>query len=119
MKTSLTRIVLRVAVAVGSLAFVAGLASNSASAAARPNVPANAVWSGTVTALGKGDVFTLSTKAKGKTVKYTVDYSKKTKITPKGDKVAVKDAAKVTGYFPNPKSKTIDAQAIALTPAKK
>jgi hypothetical protein len=119
MKTSLKRIVLPVAVAVGSFAFVAGVASNSAGAAARPYVPANAEWSGTVTAVGKGHVFTLSTKAKGKTVKYTVAYSKKTKITPKGDKVAVKDAATVTGYFPSPKSKTVDAEAIALTPPKK
>jgi len=118
MKTSLTRMVLLAAVAVGSSAFVAGLASSSAGAAARPFVPANAVWRGTITAIGKGDSFTLSTHT-GKTVKYTVDYKSKTKITPKGDKIALKDKADVTGYLTSPTSTTIHAEDIALTPANK
>jgi hypothetical protein len=119
MKTSLMRIVLPVAVAVGSFAFVAGLGGSSAGAAVRPWLPTNAVWSGNITAIGKHDSFTLSTKDKGKTVKYTVDYTSKTKITPKGDKIALKDKAAVTGYLPSPTSTTIKAQDIALTPPKK
>ncbi len=119
MKTSLTRIVLLAIAAVGSFAFVAGLASSSAGAAARPHVRANAVWTGKITAVGKHDSFTLSSSSKGTTVVYKVKYTSKTKITPKGDKPAVKDKAAVTGYLPSATSTTIKAEDIALTRPKK
>ncbi|MGO9557459.1 MAG: hypothetical protein ACLPQS_06345 [Acidimicrobiales bacterium] len=115
MKTSLRRVVLLATVAVGSFAFVAGPASSSAGAAARRMVPANAEWTGTITAIGKGRSFTLSSSG----VKYKVDYTSKTPITPKGDKPAVKDKADVTGYLKSAKSTTIEAEDIALKRPKK
>jgi hypothetical protein len=116
MKTSLIRIVLPAALGVASLGFVPGLAEGAAGAAARPAIT-NFVWSGTITALGKGDSFSYTSKSDGgKTVKYTVDYTSKTKITPKGDKPAAKDKAKITGYLSSAGGTVLEAQDIALTP---
>jgi hypothetical protein len=116
MKKSLIRIVVPAALGIGSLGFVSGVAESAASAAARPAIT-NAVWTGTITAVGKGDSFTYTSKSNGgKLVKYTVDYTAKTKIGPKGDKPAAKDKAKITGYLKSAGSTVLEAQDIVLTP---
>lgn len=115
MKTSLRRIAVLATVAVGSFALFAGPASSSASAAVPRSVSANAEWSGTITAVGKSRSFTLRSKG----VKYKVDYTSKTPITPKGDKPAVKDRTVVTGYLKSANGTTIKAEDIALKLPKK